>query len=242
MKNIIKKIERESNRLTAKISDNFFKTTKFDMYQRRHSKSYQNDFKLKENQFCFVHIPRTGGSSLHGLLLENREDFYKGVHTAVSLLCNPKKYKYITVLRDPIERVFSFYLIQRKYKKLAFNPHAKQGLEFFLKNVWSCNNGICKFLNGRLENELNDSLFKISLENLENFYFIVDFENFDNNVKILSSKLNIKNDIEQSALHQNNYETAEEKLTKEYKELIKKFNLYDIEIYKIYKEKYRNKY
>ena len=100
---------------------------------------------------------------------------------------------------------------------------------------------ISKKSNDKSVNFATKSL-KISLENLENFYFIVDFENFDNNVKILSSKLNIKNDIEQSALHQNNYETAEEKLTKEYKELIKKFNLYDIEIYKIYKEKYRNKY
>tara|TARA_B100000029_G_scaffold480546_1_gene528670 strand:+ start:419 stop:1123 length:705 start_codon:yes stop_codon:yes gene_type:complete len=229
---IIHKIKKNLIRFNAKVSDKLFKTTKFDLYQRRYSKIYENNYKLTKNQFSFVHIPRTGGTSLHSLLLENRKDFYGGIHSAVSLLCNPKEFKYITVIREPIERVYSFYLMQKKYKKLPFNVHAEKGLEFFLKNVWNCRNGICKFINGNIKNEVNEELYKISIENMKNFYFVLDFENFNRDVDVLSSKLNIKNKIQ----YTNNYKTTKENFSKENKELIKKYNLYDSQLYDEYRK------
>ena len=80
-----------------------------------------------------VHIPRSGGSTVHSYLLESSKDFFSGVHhSAVSLSCNPNKFKYITSIRNPIDRVHSSYTIQKKFRKLPFHIHAKEGLEFYL--------------------------------------------------------------------------------------------------------------
>ena len=85
-----------------------------------------------------VHIPRSGGSTVHSYLLENSKDFFSGVHhSGVSLSCNPNKFKYITSIRNPIDRVHSSYTIQKKFGKLPFHIHAKEGLEFYLMNDFS---------------------------------------------------------------------------------------------------------
>ena len=168
---MINKIKKEFERFVAKISDRLFKTTKFDTFQRKYSKIYDNRYVFLENQFSFVHVPRTGGTTVHNFLLENSKDFFGGVHSAVSLSCNPNKYKYITIIRDPIDRVYSFYLIQKKFDKLPFHLHAKEGLEYFIKNVWSVRNGMCKFINGNLDIDLDEKLFEISNKKSQKFLF-----------------------------------------------------------------------
>ena len=184
-----------------------------------------------ENQFSFVHVPRTGGTTVHNFLLENSKDFFGGVHSAVSLSCNPNKYKYITIIRDPIDRVYSFYLIQKKFDKLPFHLHAKEGLEYFIKNVWSVRNGMCKFINGNLDIDLDEKLFEISNKNLKNFYFVIDFNNLETDLKSLSKKLDIKvANIE----YKNSYITQKEKLEEKDVELITKYNKFDIKLYKEY--------
>jgi len=235
---ILEKIKKEVDRSTAKILDRLFKTTKFDSYQRKYSNIFENNYKFNKNQFSFVHPPRTGGTSVHGLLLKNnKKDFYGGVHSTVSLLCNPKEFKYIAVIREPIERVYSFYLVQKQFKKLPFHVHAKKGLEFFLQNAWSSRNGICKFINGNIETEVNEELYKISVENMKNFYFILDLKHLERDTNMLLSKLNIKN---KKIEHENSYLTTKDSLSNQNKELIKKYNLYDIRLYDAYKKYYGN--
>ena len=226
---MIDKIKKEFERFTAKLSDRLFKTTKFDLFQRKYSNIYDNKYIFLENQYSFVHVPRTGGTTVHNFLLKNSKNFFGGVHSAVSLSCNPNKFKYITIIRDPIDRVYSFYLIQKKFKKLPFHLHANEGLEYFLMNVWSVRNGMCKFINGNLNLDLNEKLFEISNINLKNFYFVIDFNDLEAELKILSKKLNIQAaNIE----YKNNYITQKEKLEKNNIELISKYNQFDIKLYK----------
>tara|TARA_B100000886_G_scaffold329237_1_gene278407 strand:+ start:98 stop:796 length:699 start_codon:yes stop_codon:yes gene_type:complete len=226
---MINKVKREFDRLIAKLSDKLFKTTKFDLFQRKYSNIYDNKYIFLENQFSFVHVPRTGGTTVHNFLLENCKNFFGGVHSAVSLSCNPNKFKYVTIIRDPIDRVYSFYLIQKKFKKLPFHLHAKEGLDYFLKNVWSVRNGMCKFLNGNLNMDLDEKLFDISNKNLKNFYFVIDFNNLESDIKNLSKKLDIEvTDIE----YKNSYITQKEKLEDKDVELIIKYNTFDIRLYK----------
>ena len=232
MKLLFIKIKKELFRFYAKIMDKTFKTTKFDEYIKRYSKVYKNDYKLKEDQFSFVHIPRTGGTSLHTLLTNSCNNFYIGAHNAVSINSDPKRYRYITVLRDPIERVYSYYLMQKKYKKLPFHVHTTKNLSFFLEKVWSCENGVCKFLNGYIDRDVNEELFNISLNNLKNFYFVADFENFDNDVEKLRKKLNIERKIE----YLNSFKTEKKTISYEEKKIIEQYNYYDIKIYKIFKD------
>ena len=226
---MINKIKKELERFLAKISDRLFKTTKFDTFQRKYSKIYDNKYVFLENQFSFVHVPRTGGTTVHNFLLANSKDFFGGVHSAVSLSCNPNKFKYITIIRDPIDRVYSFYLIQKKFEKLPFHLHAKKGLEYFIKNVWSVRNGMCKFINGNLDIDLDEKLFEISNKNLKNFYFVIDFNNLESDLRFLSKKLDIKVD---NIEYKNSYITQKEKLEENDVELITKFNTFDIKLYK----------
>tara|TARA_Y100000591_G_C21770125_1_gene665126 strand:+ start:409 stop:1110 length:702 start_codon:yes stop_codon:yes gene_type:complete len=226
---MINKIKKEFERFVAKISDRLLKTTKFDTFQRKYSKIYDNKYVFLENQFSFVHVPRTGGTTVHNFLLENSKDFFGGVHSAVSLSCNPNKFKYITIIRDPIDRVYSYYLIQKKFEKLPFHLHAKKGLEYFIKNVWSVRNGMCKFINGNLDIDLDEKLFEISNKNLKNFYFVIDFNNLESDLRLLSKKLDIKVD---NIEYKNSYITQKEKLDENDVELITKFNTFDIKLYK----------
>lgn len=232
MKNFIKKIQREIIRFYSKSMDRVFKTTKFDSFQKKYSNIYDNNYTLKKDQFSFVHIPRTGGTSLHTLLIENCNNFYNNAHNVVSLKSNPNNYKYITVLREPTKRIYSYYLMQKKYKKLPFHVHAKKDLSFFIEKVWSCKNGICKFLNGYINHDVDDHLFNISLNNLKKFYFIADYENLRTDVNKLRKKLNIKRNIE----YINNYKTEKTMISNEELSIIKKYNYYDLKIYQIFKD------
>ena len=76
---MINKIKKEFERFTAKVSDRLFKTTKFDLYQRKYSNIYNNNYVFKKNQFSLVHVPRSGGSTVHSYLLESSKDFFSGV-------------------------------------------------------------------------------------------------------------------------------------------------------------------
>ena len=68
---------------------------------------------------------------------------------------------------------------------------------------------MCKFINGNLNLDLNEELFNIAKNNLKNFYFIIDFNNFESELKLLSKKLNIKSgDIK----YINNYIAPRDKL------------------------------
>ena len=190
------KTKRELVRLIAKISDRIFKTTKFADFQEKYSNYYQNDYVLKDEEFSFVHIPRTGGSIFHTWVQNYFTNFYDAVHNAVSLKSSPKNFKYITILRDPIQRVYSYYLMQKKNRRLPYYHHANDGLDFFIQKSWSCKNGMCKFVNGYINKELDQDLYEISLKNLKFFFFIIDYENYINDFNKLMKKIKPKKKIE----------------------------------------------
>ena len=70
------KTKRELLRFIAKVSDRIFKTTKFASYQEKYSHYYQNDYILADDEFSFVHIPRTGGTVFHTCIGKNFTNFY----------------------------------------------------------------------------------------------------------------------------------------------------------------------
>ena len=86
MKKIIKELERFYCRLT----DYFFLTENFHKYQIKHSKIYSNNYILNENQFSFVHPPKSAGTSISTFLYENNIDIYYSAHNLVSINCDPK--------------------------------------------------------------------------------------------------------------------------------------------------------
>ena len=92
-----------------------------------------------DQALVFVHIPKTGGTSLHDILVENFRDdeicperfnnlerwnrdhlvkfnYFSGHFDRTGVNCIPQAKNIITVLRDPKKRVLSLYHYWRSHK------------------------------------------------------------------------------------------------------------------------------
>ena len=185
------KFLREIFRFYSKVTDYFFLTQNFHKYQIKYSKIYSNTYKLRKEQFCLVHPPKSAGTSFIQHLKKNNIHIYDSAHSLVSKYCNLEEYKYIIVIRNPIDRIKSFYEMQLSNKKLAFHRHSKKGMCYFIKKIKINQNCLCKFIYGDLNQEINNKIYSIVEKKLNNFYFILSFENLEKDIKILAKKLNI---------------------------------------------------
>ena len=136
-------------------------------------------------------------------------------------------------MRDPIQRVYSYYLMQKKDRRLPYHNHANVGLDFFIRKSWSCRNGMCKFINGNIKKEIDDNLYLISIDNLRNFYFVVDFDNFaeDSNKLIKKLKTNKKIDYIKNFKTNNKREISNKD-----QETIRKYNNFDLKLFQYFKD------
>ena len=229
-------ILKEAERLYCKLTDYFFLTENFHKYQIKYSKIYSNNYNLEDNQYSFVHPPKCAGSSINTFLYENDIDIFYSAHNLVSINCEPKKYKYITVIRNPIDRIKSFYEMQLNNKKLSFHNQAKKGLNYFVSNVKINQNCFCKFLIGDLNCNIDEEKFEKAKQNLKNFFFIINFDNLDDDIKLLKLKLNIKNEMKHIGKSQKKKRFYSEN---EIEKIINN-NIYDIELWNYYKKNIRN--
>ena len=224
----MKKVLREIVRFYSKVTDYFFLTQNFHKYQIKYSKIYSNTHKLKKDQFCLVHPPKSAGTALTEHLKKNNIDIYDSAHCLVSKYCNPEEYKYIIVIRNPIDRVKSFYEMQLNNKKLAFHRHSKKGINYFMKKIKINQNCLCKFIFGNLNQDINNKIYSIVEKKLNNFCFILSFENLQKDIEILSKKLNIDSNL----IHLGG-KKIEKKIEYSVEEIniIKNFNQYDLKLY-----------
>ena len=233
----MKKILKEIERLYSKITDRLFLTENFHKYQIKYSKIYSNNYKLEKNQYSFVHAPKTAGTSISTFLKKNNIFIFDSVHNLVSKNCDPKNYKYITTIRNPIDRTKSFYEMQLNNKKLSFHHHSKKGLSIFLTKLKINQNCLCKFIIGDLNTDIDDSLYKKAENNLRNFWYIIDFENLDEDIEKLANKLDINSGLEHLGK-----KTKENKLilSSEELSLISKYNKFDLKLFEFFKNNLKN--
>ena len=234
MKKIIDKIINKFNR---KIFSIFLKKidslslTNLDEKRRNYIFNYhRNDYKFEKNQIAFIHVPKTGGATIRDCLEKNLDNFYifkkKSEHNPVSLLCSPKDYKYITFLRDPISRVYSYYNMLKKYDYVPGHELAKKSLADLLINSSHVKNLYCQYFSGMPFETVNNEIYEIALNNLRKFLFVGKFEDFGNSFNRMCSTLDLKID---STLHinKNNYPEINE----DQKKLIIAYNNFDIKLY-----------
>ena len=224
----MRKILREIVRFYSKLTDYFLLTQNFHKYQIKYSGIYSNSYKLEKEQFCLIHPPKSAGTSINEHLKKNNIYTYDSAHSLVSKHCDPEQYKYITVLRNPINRVKSFYEMQLNNKKLAFHRHSKKGKSYLIKKIKINQNCLCKFIFGNLNKDINDEIYSIVEKRLNNFWFILSFENLEKDVEILSKKLNINPNllhVEGKKVKKKTEHSVEEI------NVIKNFNQYDLKLY-----------
>lgn len=118
-----------------------------------------------------------------------------GLHTYL-----PQRAKYISILRDPVERVISQYYYIKKNVNNPLHEQVEQGgmsLTEFVESGISIgmNNGQCRFINGDIDeygfNDCDDVLLqKVKQHLVEHFIWIGLTERFDESVLLLSKILN----------------------------------------------------
>ena len=96
---------------------------------------------------------------------------------------------------------------------------------------------MCKFIIGDLNIDIDDSLYKKAEKNLRNFWYIIDFENLNEDIKKLANKLNINSGLEHLGK-----KTTENKLilSSEELDLISKYNKFDLKLFEFFKNNLKN--
>ena len=246
--NLFSKIKKKFDRkIFSKILKKIDRLSLTDLDERRRNNIFnfhRNDYKFDQNKFVFIHTPKIAGSSVQILLQDKIKDKLfkwerKSKHHPVSLLCPPgPKYKYITFLRNPIDRVFSYYNTSIMSKRTTRHSIAKRGLSELLINCWEVRNMYCQYLSGYVREEVNSEIYDIAKKNLENFFFVGEFENFEEDLKKLSKKLNFNLD---KTPHVVVYSKTHHLIkNQDHVSLISSYNNYDLKIYKYFLELKKN--
>lgn len=153
----------------------------------------------------------------------------------------PGNSHYISVLRDPVERVISqYYYIKKNTYNPLHNQVVKEGMTIseFVKSgiAIGMNNGQCRFLHGDIEdygfNECDNTLLdKVKDHINKHFIWLGITERFDESVLVLSNLLDwdtppyyIRENVSKSKKNRN--ELSEEEIS-----LIKSYNTLDLKLY-----------
>ena len=203
---------------------------------------------MVNKKMFFVHIPKCGGTSFYEVLAtrfgsgfstfdslkkyKNREvrfsdvqclagHFWFGVHQTLEVDINDCLY--ITIVRNPIDRVKSFYQHVLYYKPHYLHQYAKDGIRAFVEQLHQLkideiDNLQCKMISGGscLAFDAIDSLKK-------NFYWYSSLEKLELNLKKLLGF--------DAALPKLNESSLRVDIEDECKELILSLNLEDMYLY-----------
>jgi len=153
----------------------------------------------------------------------------------------PDESKYISVLRNPVERVISqYYYIKKNTYNPLHNQVEKDGMsisEFVSSGISvGMNNGHCRFLNGDLDeykfNQCDDILLDQVKENIrKNFIWLGLTERFDESVLVLSKLLGWKSPPYYIRENVSKNRKSRDSISKEEISIIEEYNSLDMNLY-----------
>ncbi|WP_179374549.1 sulfotransferase family 2 domain-containing protein [Winogradskyella wichelsiae] len=210
--------------------------------------------------FIFLHIPKNGGTTLHSIIEKNynsqevfsikvvneksTEPEFKALPNkdAISVLKGhmtyglhnnfSKQMKYVTLLRNPIDRISSYYHF---VKALPHNRHYDRihsnnlSLREFVESTpdGEFNNGQTHLIAGDHGN--GDYVLQLALENIKNeFLFVGLVEQYDESLILLKQTLDWP---EMPAYRIKNNGKKKKLLSEEDIDIIKKYNALDFKLY-----------
>ena len=237
-----KQLKISAARAKKKLLKNFYRTADHifdgDLYWKYTMKIngyHSPEYRFRKDQIAVLHVPKTGGTSFNKMLLKGEDaDVFVNlkIHRPVSKYCPPSQYKYVTILRNPVDRVWSQYqMVLREREGYPYKKYAVRGLNCFLKNCWVVQDMTCRYYSGSIDQDPNADTLRIAEANLQQFYSILSFDNFSNEVVSFFKRENI---AFQSIIHER--KAAYRKPTNEEVHLISGFNQYDLELYHNWKK------
>ena len=224
----------------------------------------------------FLHIPKTAGTTINSILqqqYESKQIYFLGLNAQESiqsyqqLAAEEKKairlvsghtsygfHKYIpgsstyfTFLRDPVERVISFYHFVKKHDQHYLHRSITKevtGIIPFVSNRWNImvDNGQTRLISGAwLEpgsGKLTSQTFELAKKNLsQNFSVVGLTEHFDLTLLLFRKIFNwqninyVRKNVSKAAPH-------ERRLTPEERETILNYNQWDVALYEYAKERF----
>jgi len=150
-------------------------------WQNYRSGMHRGDYVFSADTIAFVHLPKTGGTSFGAVLSAARGVSFTGlgVHRPVSRICPPSSYRYFTVMRDPVERVWSYYQMALRARQRGgwgiYGHLAGRGLEFFLGRCWEVRNMACRYYSGTVHREPGQETLRAARANLAEFSAVLSF-------------------------------------------------------------------
>lgn len=166
--------------------DRVFDTDYSIKYHNARIGFHTNSYRFKSTEVCFIHIPKTAGTSIATTFeLLNAAGAGLGPnykkHIPVSASCPTHSYRYVTSMRIPVDRVWSYYQMAIRETKNPYHAYSSRGLKYFLEHCWECRDMMTKYLIGDIRDIANPApdLIAKAVDNLSNFYFVFDFENLE---------------------------------------------------------------
>lgn len=203
---------------------------------------HTNNYSFNKDTSYFIHVPKSGGTTFMDLVKKYklnessclRPIIANGFHKPISYKCNPVDYNYIIIIRNPIERVLSYY---NMVKRSGVNyPHKKfvKNMHLFLNNCWEVNNQMTLYLAGinctAHRPLVNQEIYEIAKKNLDKIKHVIFFENYSTNIaNFFLKEYNIV--LSDSNIPNRRKHTYSKIINNEDKNLIKDKNKYDILLY-----------
>jgi len=153
----------------------------------------------------------------------------------------PSKCSYITILRDPVERVISQYYYIKKNKHNPFHDQVENksmSLQDFVTSGLSngMNNTQCRFISGDFDKypygQCTDDLYIEVVNNINNFFVWIGItDRFDESVLVLSHLLGWSSPPYYIRENVSKIRKSVNKLDKDTIDIIKEYNIFDIKLY-----------
>ena len=126
------------------------------------------------NKWAFLHIPKTGGSSLSKILLEQTGSEEISPHTDLGSMGDIDDYFIFTIVRNPFTRFASAY--QQRVRE-GFNQHFSDFIESIYEFDFWYYPQTYFFNHNKTSNRIISHICR--------------YENYENDIKVLLNKLNI---------------------------------------------------
>ena len=181
LRTVLARSKRNLLKRSYRLVDHLFDSDHYTRYRLRQAGYDSPDYSFASDQICFIHLPKTGGTSLSKTLKTIPGDKFVNldIHRPISAHCSPRDFQYITILREPVARVWSYYqMVLREYDGYPYQKYARRGLQAFLEGSWQARNMYCRYLSGKVYAEPDETTLRQSLENLSKFYRVMRFDNF----------------------------------------------------------------
>jgi hypothetical protein len=204
------------------------------------------NYKFSKDQKCFIHIPKSGGTTFRTLVDEYKVDVVAdGLHRPVSAHCPPSEYDYIIILRDPVERVISH---RNMLKRNGIRGDITGDLGLFLRSYWEVNNQMTLYLAGvpcdkycdrplRSHNLVTEEIYERAKRNLDNMKHVIFFKNLSRD---LTNFFKNEYDITLTDIPNKNFHRLPKLASLSDTDLIIDHNKYDLLLYEYAKENFLN--